>query len=452
MTRALKSGIFSLCFSGAGQIYNREWLKGAVFAFCGLVFLVMELSSSYYVEWLSGAIEGSFRIQEYGGIFARGLWGLFTLGTQARVVTDSGISEGDHSILLMIQGVFIALVLFIFIFFWVYSIVDAYKTAQRIDTTGQFQTFSYSKLLIQMDKNFAYFILTPIFILMLIFVITPMFFSFLIAFTNYNVYNLPPTKLVSWVGLQNFFDIFRIPIWSNTFSGVFIWNVQFMLVSTLSVVTAGFVLALLLNNRYVLGQRVWRAIFILPWAMPALISQLIFQVMFNGQFGPMNEMLLDWGVIAEKIYWFSNRFSARSVIYMVNVWLGAPYWMVLISGVMLSIDRFLYEAAKIDGANKWQEFIYFTLPLVLKSIGPLLIMAFAGSFNNFGLIYFLTQGGPSNPNYQFAGDTDILISWIYKLTLDQRMYNMASVMSILIFLFVGTVAIFNLRKTSALQD
>jgi len=137
---------------------------------------------------------------------------------------------------------------------------------------------------------------------------------------------------------------------------------------------------------------------------------------------------------------------------IVNIWFGFPYWMALMSGVLTGIDKEIYEAADVDGANGSQKFWRLTLPLVMFSTAPLLIMAFAHNFNNFNLIYLLTQGGPVNVNYSYAGSTDILISWIYKLTLDQNQYNMASVVSILIFFVVASLSVWNFSRTKAFKE
>ena len=122
------------------------------------------------------------------------------------------------------------------------------------------------------------------------------------------------------------------------------------------------------------------------------------------------------------------------------------------SGVMTSISTDVIEAARIDGANAKQEFRYITLPLVLYSTAPLLVMSFAGNFNNFNVIYFLTNGNPINPAYKFAGSTDILITWIYKLTKDNGQYNMASVMSILVFFVIASISTFNFLRTKSFKE
>jgi arabinogalactan oligomer/maltooligosaccharide transport system permease protein len=174
--------------------------------------------------------------------------------------------------------------------------------------------------------------------------------------------------------------------------------------------------------------------------------------LFNGQFGPINKMLIDIGFIDMPIYWLSDPLLAKITIVMVNIWFGFPYWMVLMSGVMTSIDKELFEAADVDGANDKQKFWKITLPMIMFTTAPLLIMSFAGNFNNFNMIYLMTEGGPANPAYQYAGSTDILISWIYKMTLDHRQYAMASVVSILVFLVIATLSIWNFRKTKAFKE
>jgi arabinogalactan oligomer/maltooligosaccharide transport system permease protein len=134
------------------------------------------------------------------------------------------------------------------------------------------------------------------------------------------------------------------------------------------------------------------------------------------------------------------------------MWFGFPFWMVLMSGVMTSVDKEIYEAAEVDGASSVQKFWKITMPLIMFSTAPLAIMSFANNFNNFNIIYLMTQGGPVNTDYSYAGSTDILISWIYKLTLDNSQFAVASVVSILIFIIIAIFSIYNFRKTRAFKE
>ena len=212
----------------------------------------------------------------------------------------------------------------------------------------------------------------------------------------------------------------------------------------------GLLFAVLLNSKGIRFRAFWRSIYILPWAIPAFVSILIMRNLFNGEFGPINQYLEAIGLAG--IPWLSDPFWAKFTLVVVNIWFGFPFWMVLMSGVMTGIDKELYEAAEVDGASPRQRFWRITMPIVMFSTAPLLIMQFAGNFNNFNMIYLLTQGGPVNVDYSYAGSTDILISWIYKLTLDQSQFNMASVVSILIFIVIASISVWNFRRTRAFKE
>jgi arabinogalactan oligomer/maltooligosaccharide transport system permease protein len=174
--------------------------------------------------------------------------------------------------------------------------------------------------------------------------------------------------------------------------------------------------------------------------------------MLNGQFGPINQLLINLGLIDHRIPFLTDPLLAKITIILVNLWMGFPVFMVMIQGILSNIDKGLYEAAEIDGAGAFQVFKKITLPLVFKATGPLLVMNFAGNFNAFSSIYFLTEGGPVNTNYQLAGDTDILISWIYKLTLNHQIYDMAAVMCIILFVGIAAVSFWNFRRTTAFKE
>jgi arabinogalactan oligomer/maltooligosaccharide transport system permease protein len=170
---------------------------------------------------------------------------------------------------------------------------------------------------------------------------------------------------------------------------------------------------------------------------------------FNGM-GPLNQILMEMGF--ERVDWLTDPFIAKVVLIAVNLWLSSAGFMVMMSGVLTSISKEVYEAADIDGASEGQKFRRITLPLVLYATAPLLVMNLAGNINNFGVIYLLTDGGPVNPSYRFAGSTDILLSWVYKMTLQQSQYNMASVVSILLFIVIAVVSVFNLKRTKSFKE
>lgn len=445
MSKAKKSLIMSIFIWGSGQfIVGRQRLKGLMFFLVQLIVLSIEISTGYWFEYFLGMID-EFKIRLHGGFFTKGIWGIITLGEVP------GARGGDHSMMLLITGIIVSLILGVILLVYIWNLRDAYGTGKKIDETHEYEDSKhYFKKLY--DQKFVYIVLTPAILAIVFITIMPMLFAFLTAFTSYSKGNLPPAKLVEWVGFDNFFKLFTVPIWSSTFFGVLKWTLIWTIVATFSTYFLGMFQALILNNKFVKCKALFRTILILPWVVPSLISLLVFRNVFNGQFGPLNQFLLESGFIAERIPFLTDPIMAKFTVILVNLWLGFPGFMLMISGVLSNADPSVYEAAKIDGANSFEEFRFLTFPMILRVTMPLLVMSLAGNFNNFGAVFFLTTGGPANPSYQFAGHTDILISWIYKLTMDNQMYNMAAVMSILIFIFIGSISYWNFKRTSAFKE
>ncbi len=444
-SKGLLAALMSAVIWGSGQLFNKQYAKAFMFFMAQLTLLFIEFSTSYWDVYFFGTVPAAWRMKDIYGYFSKGIWGLVTLGE------IPGARAGDHSIVLMISGIIAIMVLSIFILIYIWNIRDAYNTRKMYEETKvRVSSLDYLKKL--WENMFEYIVLTPAAIFILFVSVMPIIFSLLVGFTNYNSSNIPPGKLVSWVGFKNFIDIINIPIWSNTFLGVFRWTVIWTVLSTVTVFFGGLFQAIIINNKRVKFKKVWRSIYILPWAIPQMVSLLVFAQLFNSTSGPINRMLMEAGIIQSNIPWLIHPTMAKVTMLAVNMWLGVPYFMMLMSGVMTNLDKSLYEAAEIDGANERQQFWKITLPLVLYATAPLLIMTFAHNFNNFGAVFFLTGGGPANPNYQFAGHTDLLISWIYKLTIDFRMYNMATVVSFGIFIIIGSISAWNFARTKAFKE
>jgi arabinogalactan oligomer / maltooligosaccharide transport system permease protein len=445
MTKRFKAALLSAFLWGGGQfIICRQRVKGALLFILQLIVVGIELRTGYWIEYFCGLVP-KFSIRLHGGFFTRGIWGFLTLGNKA------GARNGDHSTMLLVGGIITILVVLLLLLLYLWNIRDAYMTGKRIDEEGTYIT-SKEFLKTTYTKSFPLIVLAPILILVIFVILMPILFSILTAFTNYNKSHLPPASLVDWVGFDNFIKLFKVPIWSNTFFSVFVWTVIWAVCSTFSTYFMGMFQAILLNSKHVKFKSLYRSIMILPWAIPQMISLLVFKNLLNGQFGPLGQLLIDLGLTEKRIPFLTDPLLAKITIILVNLWMGFPMFMIMIQGILSNIDKGLYEAAQIDGAGSYQVFRKITLPLVLKATGPLLVMNFAGNFNGFGAIYFLTEGGPVNPNYQLAGDTDILISWIYKLTLNHQMYDMAAVMCIILFIMIACVSFWNFRRSSAFKE
>jgi arabinogalactan oligomer/maltooligosaccharide transport system permease protein len=428
---------------GSGQYINKQKLKGLVFFLIQVIFVSIELFTRRGVY--DPAIASSrFR---NAGYFTRGLWGLFTLGSIPRESSRQPVY--DHSVMLMLGGIIALMVLLIFVAIWIWNIVDAHKTRRGIEAGERITSAQYARNL--WDSAFEYIAIAPGMLLVIFISIVPIFFAIFVAFTNYNANFIPPVRLVKWTGLNTFLDLFRIPIWGNTFVRIFIWTVIWAFLATFSSYIFGLFQAIILRAKAVKCRPFWRGVFILPWAVPGIVSMMVFRSLFHKE-GAFNQMLLAAGFIEEAIPFLSDPTWAKVCLVLVNMWLGFPYFMALISGLMTTIPQEMYEAAQIDGANTWQQFRSITLPFVIASTAPQILMSVTFNFNNFNMIYFITGGGPPNPAYQMAGSTDILISWIFKLTLDQRMYNFASALSILIFIIIASVSAWNLLRTRAFKE
>lgn len=254
-------------------------------------------------------------------------------------------------------------------------------------------------------------------------------------------------------GWNNFTRIFLDKGIQGPFIQIFIWTLIFAGLTVLFTLAVGLVLASIVQWDELKGKAVYRMLLILPYAVPAFISILIFKGLFNQTFGEINQLLE--GMFNLKINWFTDPYMAKTMILIVNTWLGYPYIMILCMGLLKSIPSDLYEASAIDGAGPIDNFFKITLPLMIKPLTPLLIASFAFNFNNFVLIQLLTNGAPdiigsSTP----AGHTDLLVSYTYRIAFEGgggQDFGLASAIATLIFIVVGALALLNLRVSKKQQ-
>jgi ABC-type sugar transport system permease subunit len=280
------------------------------------------------------------------------------------------------------------------------------------------------------------------------------------------------------VGLANYAALIRNPQISGPFLRVFAWTFLFALFTVLLNFTLGLSTAVLLNDPFLRFRTVYRVLMVIPYALPAFVTILVWRGMLNQHFGIINKMLvsaagsIDYviNVIAvhlfnteavlfgpvSKIPWLSDGTLAKASILLLNLWLGYPYMMIISLGALQSIPSSLYEAARVDGASWWQQFWRITLPLLLMPLGPLLVGTFAFNFNNFTLIWLLTEGRPAIPGASTpAGQTDILISYTYRLAFEGARGNqlgLAAAVATMIFIIIATISAINFRMTGTLEE
>ena len=256
------------------------------------------------------------------------------------------------------------------------------------------------------------------------------------------------------IGTANFERVWKDDGIKEPFISIFIWTVVFSICTVVFTLAIGLILANIVQWEELKGRSIYRVLLILPYAVPAFISILIFKGLFNQSFGEIN-MVLE-SIFGLSPNWFSDPILAKTMVLIVNTWLGFPYMMILCMGLLKAIPEDLYEASAIDGANFLDNFKRITFPLMIKPLTPLLIAAFAFNFNNFVMIQLLTNGGPNMiGTSEPAGYTDLLVSYTYRIAFEGgggQDFGLASAIATLIFLLVGALALLNLRFTKLTQD
>ena len=291
-----------------------------------------------------------------------------------------------------------------------------------------------------------------------IFTILPLIFMILLAFTNYNISNGPPNSLFTWVGLDTFKRLFTTQ--GTTSFGAALWSILkwtfvWAILATATNYILGMILAMIINRRSIRAKKVWRTIFVISIAVPQFVTLLLMNQLLQDN-GPLNWTLRNWGIISKPIKFLTDPTLARITVVLVNIWVGVPYTMLITSGILMNIPSDLYESARIDGAGPVRQFAKITLPYMLFVTGPYLITQFIGNINNFNVIFFLTGGGPSSGQIsEFSyGRPDILITWLYNLTVGgtKQEYAIGSALGIFIFIISITITLVLYSRTAAAQQ
>jgi len=272
------------------------------------------------------------------------------------------------------------------------------------------------------NRRLAFWLLAPAGAVMLVVVVWPLLYNFWISLTNWNMYHF---RDPSFIGLRHYGRLLREPDFWRIFAKTLAWTG----VNLVFHFTLGLGAALLLNQKLP-GRPLYRALLILPWAMPQYISALTWRGMFNMEYGAVNILLEKLHLIAQPIGWFSNEWWAFLAPTITNIWLGFPFIMVIALGGLQSIPRDLYEAARIDGAGPVRRFFAITLPMLKPVLMPALILGTIWTFNNLNVIWLVTnQGMP-------ADKTHILVTYVYKAAFTYYRYGYAAAFSVLIFLIL----------------
>lgn len=414
---------------GAGNLARRQIAKG-------LLFLAVEIAYLAYM-----AVSG-----------VPSLTTLATLGsrTQTRQKIDGywHYDPGDNSVLLMVYGVATVFITVLFAIFWSYAVRSAYKAQLLAAETGGAPGFG-DDLRDITDRNAQISFMSLPVLGILAFTVLPTLIMMCIAFTDYDSDHV---LLFDWVGLRNFTQLFSDTgeINAAQFAGVLTWTLVWAFFATFLNFFLGLFLAMVINRRTTRLKGFWRAIFSLSIAVPQFVSLLVINQMLQPE-GAINRLLASWGWIDAPLPFFTDTTWARVTVIVVNLWIGIPFTIMQITGILQNIPADQYEAARLDGANWWQVFTRITMPYLVFVLTPYLITTFTGNVNNFNVIYLLSGGSPT-PVGDTAGKTDLLITWLYKLTVDRGDYNLGAVIGIFTFITLAAVSLITYRSSASYKN
>ena len=437
LLRAAREGGFftrlSFLVMGAGCIRCRQYARGLLYLLTqiGFFFFFRDFALQY--------------LRKFG-----------TLGTETqRKVWNETLQiyqrfPGDNSMLILLYSVLSLAVTALFLYLWYANIRDAWNGQKRL-AQGKPVSSLRNDLHSLTHERFHVTLLSMPMLTLVLFTLLPILFMILIAFTNFDADHQPPGNLFTWVGLTNVTDIFLgNAVKTRTFFGLLGWTVVWAILATFTNYILGMLLAVAINSKPVKLKQVWRTCFIIAIAIPQFVSLLLISRALEPA-GAVNVLLQKLGLIGAPLPFLLNPMLARITVVVVNMWIGIPYTMMTFSGVLMNIPAELYESAEIDGAGPFRRFVSITLPYMLFVTAPATITTFVSNFNNFNVIYLLTAGGPFSLDYYQAGKTDLLVTWLYKLTVNRNDYSLASTIGIFIFLIVGSCSLLVYNRTSAVK-
>ena len=438
LSTALKNGgvlvWLSCLIMGLGNIAAGQFIKG-------LMFLAIEIAFVYYMatngmHWIS-------MLPSLGDTPTQEVWN-----------DDLGVYEyiqGDNSQQILLYAVATLAIIIAFVVVWRASVRSGYL-GLSVKRAGGKAPSMYTDIVALFDENIHKLLMAPPFIMIAVFTMIPLFYMMLMAFTNYSMVG-DHLILFDWVGLQNFAAIFdSTSTIGKQFGSVLAWTLTWAFFATFLNFFLGTFMAMIIERKSTRLKGLWRGVLSLTIAVPQFVSLMIIRNMFKDN-GAVNTVLQNMGILAQGqiLPFMTDATWARVVLIVVNLWVGIPYTVMQVTGILQNIPAEQYEAATIDGANVAQQFRYVTLPYMIFVLTPYIITQFTGNINNFNIIYLLTGGGPTNVG-DSAGQTDLLVTWLYKLSIDKQQYNLGAVIGIFTFVVLAVVALVTYRNSGSYKD
>ena len=405
----------------------------------GLLFLAIEAGVIAFLLVPEGGIHWISMLPGLGEKVRQEIWSDDVGGY---IYTDY-----DQSQLILLYGIASICIIVLLVVVWRANVRSGYK-ALCLKKEGKKVTI-IDDVKSLFDENVHKLLMMPPTICLAIFTILPLLYMMSMAFTNYS----KPDNLIlfDWVGLKNFTALFdSTSTIGKQFVPVLIWTLIWAFFATFLNFFLGTFVAIVIGRKSIKFKGFWRGCLSLTIAVPQFVSLMIIRSMMQPE-GIINRMLLDAGLIAEKLPFLTNATWARVMVIIINCWVGIPYTIMQVTGILQNIPAEQYEAATIDGANAVQQFRHITLPYMIFVMTPYIITQFTGNINNFNIIYLLTRGEPLQIGNS-AGDTDLLVTWLYKLTVDQQNYKMGAVIGIFTFVVLAVVSLITYRSSGSYKD
>jgi len=421
---------FSYLIFGLGPLLRGQIAKGLAFLACEAAFILYMV----FFGW-------------------KYLMKFNTLGTIETAKKGRVTVYGDNSFLILLFGLLTIILIGMIILIWRMNLREN-RREELLLRRGKTLPSNRKVMASLLDSNFDKTLLALPVLGIFVFTVLPIIFMICVAFTNYDKTHQSPTNLFTWVGLENFSKLFAFGKagFGSTFLSVLAWTLVWAFFATFLNYFLGMGVAILINRKGIRFKKLWRTILVLTIAVPQFVSLLYIYKMFAND-GLVNGYLLKWGWITSPIPFWTNPMLARITIIVVNVWIGIPYMMLIATGLLMNIPDELYESARIDGASPFQMFKSITLPYMLFVTGPFLLTQFTGNLNNFNVIYLLTKGQPQSMRLtDNAGQTDLLVTWLYKMTVTDTNYKMAAVIGIMVFLVTAVVSLVVYNMLPSVKD
>ncbi len=422
----------SAVLMGAGLLFHGQVTKGVLVLLFEVAFWFYMITAGFY----NLSMLPSLGTQEQGKVW-----------NEAKQIYE--YTAGDNSQQILLAGVITCFVIAAIIMLWILQLRRSYALQRQLARGEKVPGFRQD-IKALFDGNLHVTLMTLPCIGILVFNIVPLVYMISMAFTTYSKEN-DHLILFDWDGVHQFLRVLNMNgNIGRQFWHVLAWTIVWAIFATFLNYILGMILAMVINRKDTKGKAFWRFCFVLSIAVPQFVTLMIMNIMLQPS-GAINVLLKNLGLITESIPFWSNAMIARITIIVINLWVGIPYTMLQVTGILQNIPAELYEASKMDGAGPVKTFFKITLPYMLFVTTPYLIASFVGNINNFNVIYLLSGGGPTYVG-DTAGQTDLLVTWLYKLTIEQQYYNLGAVIGIMTFVILTIITLITYRNSSSYKN